>query len=54
MFLAKTNQKKTVNIYKLRVNEIDWNIYHDQCSQRMGKYYLIDEGCSQSDLKYIF
>ena len=50
-----TLKKKLEKTYKLRMNEIDWNFYHDQCVPRIGKSYklMINEGFSQHDLKFI-
>ena len=42
-------RKKLEKTYKLRMNESDWNFYHDQCGPRIEKCYLITE----SDLKFI-
>ena len=39
--------------YKLRVNEAARNFNHNQCGQRIGKCYLINEGYSQSDLRFV-
>ena len=49
----KQQRKKMEQNYKLRINEADWNFYHDQCGQRIGKCNLINEGYSQSDLRYV-
>ena len=39
--------------YKLRMNEADWNFYHNQCGQRIDKCNLINEGYSQFNLRYV-
>ena len=46
-------RKKLEKTYKLRMNESDWNFYHDQCGLRIGKCYLIKEKYTESDLKFI-
>ena len=46
-------RKKMEKIYKLRMDKVDSNLYHDQCSPRIRKCYSIDEGCNQHDFKYI-
>ena len=46
-------RKKLEKTYKLRMNESDWNFYHDQCGPRIRKCYLIKEKYTESDLKFI-
>ena len=46
-------RKKMEKLYKLRMNDVNWAFYHDQCGPRIGKCYSVNEEYSQSDLRYI-